>query len=192
MEPKFFPTPGDFRQWLTENHESEQELWVGYYKKATGKPSLTWPESVEQALCYGWIDGLRKSIDEEAYKIRFTPRRPNSIWSAINLKMVERLKKEGLMQPAGLAAYKRRSEKRSEVYSFEQGNVKLAPEYEQQLKANPKAWEFFQSLPPSVKKPSVWWVMSAKQESTRQRRLGILIECSATGQRIPQLRRPGK
>ena len=192
MKPKFFPTPGDFRQWLTENHESEQELWVGYYKKATGKPSLTWPESVEQALCYGWIDGLRKSIDEEAYKIRFTPRRPNSIWSAINLKMVERLKKEGLMQPAGLAAYKRRSEKRSEVYSFEQGNVKLAPEYEQQLKANPDAWEFFQSLPPSVKKPSVWWVMSAKQESTRQRRLGILIECSATGQRIPQLRRPGK
>ncbi len=189
MDPKFFPTQTDFRTWLEQNHGQEEELWVGYYKKATKKPSITWPQSVDETLCFGWIDGLRKSIDEESYKIRFTPRRPNSIWSAVNIKRFEELKALGKVQPSGQAAYERRAEKRSEIYSYEQGALDLPEAYEKKIRANKKAWDFFQSLPPSVKKPSVWYVISAKREETRQRRLDTLIQCSEEGLRIPHLRR---
>ena len=189
MDPRFFPTPEDFRSWLQENHDKQEELWVGYYKKATKKPSITWPESVDEALCFGWIDGLRKSIDEESYKIRFTPRRPSSIWSAVNIRRFEELKKLGRIRSPGQAAYERRKEKRSERYSYEQGTLELAEAYEKKIRANKKAWDFFRSLPPSVQKPSIWYVMSAKREETRLRRLETLIQCSEEGQRIPQLRR---
>lgn len=187
--PTFFPTPSDFRQWLDANHKSETELWVGYYKKATGKPSMTWPESVDEALCYGWIDGLRKSIDDEAYMIRFTPRRPISHWSDVNIRRFNALKKEGSIQPAGLAAFKKRKEKNSRRASHEQKKpIKLDKTYEDELKANKKAWTFFQSLSPSIRKQCKWWIISAKQEKTRQKRLRILIESSEAGEKIPPLR----
>lgn len=189
MALKFFPTPSGFRAWLEENHDKAEELWVGYYKKASQKPSITWPQSVDEALCFGWIDGLRKSIDEESYKIRFTPRRPGSIWSAVNIKRFGVLEKEGRIQPAGQAAYEKRAEKRSERYSYEQGALELPGEYEKKIRANQKAWDFFRSLPPSVRKPSVWYIMSAKREETRLRRLETLIRCSEEGERIPPLRR---
>lgn len=189
MEPKFFPTPADFREWLDEHHEKEDVLWVGYYKKATGIASITWPESVDEALCYGWIDGLRKTVDEQRYKIRFTPRRPNSIWSAVNIGRVEALTQLGLMQPAGLAAYAKRKDKKSKVYSYEQEKVVLDPAYKAKIKENPKAWEYYKKLAPSYKKASIRWVMSAKREETRLKRLNILIESSEDQQKIPQLRR---
>ena len=189
MEPTFFPTPEDFRKWLKDNHDKEEVLWVGYYKKATGIPSMTWPESVDQALCYGWIDGLRKSVDEKRYKIRFTPRRPTSVWSAVNIKKMEELTQAGLMQPAGLAIYAKRKDKKSRGYSYEQNEVELAPEYESKIKENVTAWTFFENLAPSYKKASIRWVMSAKREETRLRRLRILIESSEEQQKIPQLRR---
>ena len=187
--PTFFPTPADFRNWLVENHRDETELWVGYYKKATGKPSITWPESVDEALCFGWIDGLRKSIDEEAYMIRFTPRKRTSHWSDVNIKRFKELKRNGRIQPAGLAAYKRRKATNSRQASHEQRNaVKLDKAYADELKANKKAWQFFQSLPPSIRKQCKWWIISAKQEKTRQKRLRVLIESSEAGERVPPLR----
>ena len=189
MELIFFAHQSDFRTWLEKNHNKEQELWVGYYKKATKKPSLTWSESVDQALCFGWIDGLRKSIDEESYKIRFTPRKPNSNWSAVNLKKMEELKKKGLMMPAGIAIFEKRNEKKIQQYSFERENVRLDATFEKKFKENIKAWDFFQKMPPSYRKPAIWWVMSAKQEATRQKRLDLLIQCSEEGKKIPQLRR---
>ena len=163
---------------------------MGYYKKSTKKPSITWPESVDQALCYGWIDGLRKSIDEESYKIRFTPRKPTSNWSAVNIDRIEFLTKEGLMKPAGIEAWNKRLENKSKVYSYEQQKkAKLLPEYEAQIKANPEAWEFFSNLAPSYKAQTIHWIMSAKREETRQKRLDITIESSAQGLKIPQIRR---
>ena len=189
MEPKFFPTPEDLRQWLAENHEKLDEQWIGFYKKSTGIPSITWPESVDQALCYGWIDGLRKSIDGKSYKIRFTPRRPKSTWSAVNIKRIAELKEMGLMQAPGLAAFERRTEKNSEIYSYERDKMKLDPAYEAKIRENEKAWAFWQKLAPSYKKSTTHWVMSAKQEATRQRRLGILIQSSEEGLKIPLLRR---
>lgn len=188
MQPLFFETPEEFRHWLMHKHDKLDELWVGYFKKHTGRPSVTWDESVDVALCFGWIDGLRKSIDAECYMIRFTPRRPRSIWSAKNIKRVGELKELGLMHEAGLKAFAKKDEKRANRYSFEQDKVELTREYQEAIKANKKAWEFFKKLPPSVKKPSVWWVMSAKQEKTRQRRLDILIDSSEKQERIPPLR----
>ena len=181
----FFKTQSAFRKWLLENHEKEQELWVGYYKKASGIPSIDWPQSVNEALCFGWIDGIRKSIDQKRYMIRFTPRRPGSIWSAKNLKSVEKLIGQGLMQPAGMEVYNNRNKKMSVRYSFEQKKVELPDEYMAKIRANKKAWEFFQSLAPSYKKPSIWWVISAKREETRLRRLDVLIESSSEGRKIP-------
>lgn len=185
----FFPTPEAFRAWLEANHQQASELWVGYYKKKTGIPSMTWPESVDEALCYGWIDGLRKSIDEQRYKIRFSPRKAGSHWSAVNIERVGVLKKEGRMQPAGLEAFARRTEKNSRRAGYEQKSVALPPEYEAHIRAHPDAWAFFEALAPSYKKNSIWWVMQAKREETRQRRLRILIESSAEGKKIPPLRR---
>ncbi|MEO9803921.1 MAG: YdeI/OmpD-associated family protein [Reichenbachiella sp.] len=186
-EPLFFSSAGEFNDWLLANHEKSNEQWIGFYKVKSGRPSMTWSESVDQALCYGWIDGLRKSIDEVSYKIRFTPRKPKSHWSAINLAKMKMLLAENLVSPAGIAIYEKRDKKNVNGASFEQKNIKLKKEYEESIKRNAVAWAFFNNLPPSAKKPSIWWVMSAKQETTRQRRLGILISSSERGERIPML-----
>jgi uncharacterized protein YdeI (YjbR/CyaY-like superfamily) len=164
---------------------------VGFYKKASGKPSITWPESVDEALCFGWIDGVRKSIDESSYKIRFTPRRPGSIWSAVNIKRAGELIELGRMAPAGLRAFDERKEARSVVYSYEQrDSARLEGDYEAQLRANPQAWDFFQAQPPWYQRAASWWVISAKKEETRLKRLATLIEESAQGRTIAPLRRP--
>ena len=185
---KFFKTQNDFRKWLEKNHNKSNELWVGYYKKSSGKPSIDWPQSVDEALCYGWIDGIRKSIDGESYKIRFTPRKHGSIWSAVNLKRAKELIELGLMKSAGLEAFNKKDDKKINRYSFERENVKLDIEYEKKFKFNPKSWKFFQTMPPSYKKTTIWWVMSAKQEETRLKRLNILIRCSEAGDKIPQMK----
>ncbi len=191
MTPKFFKTPADWRKWLERNHDKAEELWVGFYKKDSGKPSITWPESVDGALCFGWIDGVRKSIDEVSYMIRFTPRKPSSIWSAINLKRVEELTKLGLMHAAGLKVFQARDLKKSGRYSFEQEKPqKLDEAYEKKLRANKKAWAFFQAQPPWYQRTSSFWIMSAKQEETRLRRLAILIDDSAHERSIAPLKRP--
>ena len=189
----FFASPSELRTWFEQNHEAAQELWIGFYKTSSGQPSITWPESVDQALCFGWIDGIRKSIDDISYAIRFTPRKPHSIWSSVNIKRAGELIELGLMQSAGLKAFNERDQSKSWLYSYERRkDIKLEPAYEDQLRANARAWEFFQSRPPSYREPAVLWVMSAKQEDTRLKRLAILIECSDQGRAIPPLTRPPK
>jgi uncharacterized protein YdeI (YjbR/CyaY-like superfamily) len=175
----YFKTPAHFRKWLEKNQAISQLLWVGFYKKGSGKPSITWPESVDEALCFGWIDGIRKSLDETSYTIRFTPRKPRSIWSAINIKRAQELIELGRMQPAGLAAFQARKEDRSRRYSYEQQGAKLVGEYEMKLKANRNAWKFWSAQPPGYRRTAGWWVMSAKREETRLRRLEQLIADSA-------------
>jgi uncharacterized protein YdeI (YjbR/CyaY-like superfamily) len=187
MEPIFFPTPADLRAWLAANHDKAQELWVGYYKTKTGRPSVTWPGSVDQALCFGWIDGVRKSIDGDSYMIRFTPRKSDSTWSAINIKKVEELTAQGLMHPAGIAAFENRKEAKTGIYSYEQReNAVLDEAQEQQFRAHPSAWEFFESRPRSYRRVAIWWVVSAKKPETRAKRMATLIELSAAGELIPQ------
>jgi len=187
--PRFFPTPADLRSWLEQHHDETAELWVGYYKKATGLASITWPESVDEALCFGWIDGIRKAHDPLSYKIRFTPRRKGSHWSARNLGRMEHLMAEGLVAEAGLAAFRARDPQKQERASYEQREVVvLPPEYEQRLRAEPEAWDYFRNARPSYRKQVTWWVVSAKREETRLRRLGILIESSAQGEVIPPMR----
>jgi uncharacterized protein YdeI (YjbR/CyaY-like superfamily) len=181
MEPKFFAKPSDFRNWLEKNHQKKTELLVGFYKVDSGKPSITWSQSVDVALCFGWIDGVRKSIDDERYQIRFTQRKSTSIWSAINIKKIEELTKSGLMQPAGLASFEKRTESRSRIYSHEKDEPAFTPNFIKQFKADKKAWNYFQSLAPSYRKVSTHWVMSAKQEATRIKRLNQLISESASG-----------
>jgi uncharacterized protein YdeI (YjbR/CyaY-like superfamily) len=183
MEPIFFKTQADFREWLQQNSDKQTELIVGFYKTGSGKPSITWPQSVDEALCFGWIDGVRRSIDGESYCNRFTPRKAKSNWSAINIKKVEELTKQGLMQPAGLAAFAKREESRSRVYSFENEAQILKPEYEKQFKANKKAWDFFQSQAPWYIKVSLHRIMTAKQEKTQLSRLEGLIKASEKGER---------
>ncbi len=185
--PVFFPSQKDFRSWLEENYQNSAEVLVGYYKLKTGKPSMTWSESVDQAICFGWIDGIRRSIDEESYCIRFTPRRPTSIWSAVNIKKVEELTKKGLMLPAGLAAFNLKKDEKSAIYSYENSELALTDDFEKHFKANEKAWNFFQTLSASVRKISIRWVMSAKQEITRQKRLNELINDSESGRKIKGL-----
>jgi uncharacterized protein YdeI (YjbR/CyaY-like superfamily) len=187
--PKFFPTPAHFRRWLAKHHESKDELWVGFYKKATGKPSITWPESVDEALCFGWIDGVRKSVDDEAYLIRFTPRRPGSHWSKVNLERVSVLIEEGRMAPAGTRAYEARDPERSARYSYEQERARLTRDQERELRSNADAWAFWKAQPPGYRRLTTHWVVSAKREETRARRLQRLIEDSANGLRIKELRR---
>ena len=187
MEPTFFKNQTELRKWFEKNHNKKKEIWVGFYKKNSGRANFTWSQSVDQALCFGWIDGIRKSIDEDSYMIRFTPRNPKSNWSAVNIKKINELTKLSLMHPAGFEAFKKREEKRSEVYSFEQSKVKLSKEFELKFRSNKTAWKFFESLPPSTKKPSIWWVMSAKREETRSKRLATLIQSSESGEKIPQL-----
>ncbi|QEH36582.1 hypothetical protein OJF2_51660 [Aquisphaera giovannonii] len=186
MEPSFFETPAEFRAWLAENHATAAYLLVGFYKKGTGRKSITWPESVDEALCYGWIDGVRKGIDAESYTIRFTPRKPGSIWSSVNVRKIQELTEIGRMKPAGLAAFEARKEDRSGIYSHEQGDVELPEPYQGLLRANPAAWAFFESQPPSYRKTASWWVTSAKKEETRRKRLDSLAAYSAKGERVPQ------
>ena len=176
MKPKFFRRPADFRNWLAQNHDKKTELLVGYHKVASGKPSITWPESVDEALCFGWIDGVRKSIDDESYCIRFTPRKSTSIWSAVNIKKMEVLIENGLMQPSGLEIYKSRTETKSKIYAYEQNVVKLSSTYEKVFKSNKKAWDFFSSQAPSYQKKMIHRIMSAKQEKTRISRLEKVIK----------------
>ena len=189
-EAVYFKSAGEFRRWLKTHASTEIELWVGYYKTATGKPSMTWPESVDTALCYGWIDGLRKSVDAGRYKIRFTPRKQTSIWSSVNIKRVALLIEQGLMQPAGLQAYKLRRENRSGSYSYEQRTVDLPPVYAATLNGDRAAADYFAAQTPSYRKAAIWWVISAKQESTRQRRLAQLIEDSSNKRWLKQFIAP--
>lgn len=188
LKPKFFKTREDLRKWFIINHKEKDELVIGFYKKTTGKKTVTPDEAVDEALCFGWIDGIRHRIDDDRFQNRYTPRRPNSNWSQVNIKKVKKLIKEGLMQPAGMDEYKRVTVKRTNNYSFEQENIQLPPEYEKKFKSKKKAWEFFQSQSPSYRKQAYWYVLSAKQEVTRARRLDTLIKDSEDGLRIKQLR----
>ncbi len=187
IKPAFFATQGDFRRWLLKNHEIATELIVGFYKVDSGKQSMSWSQSVDQAICFGWIDGVRKTIDKESYLIRFTPRKSTSIWSAVNIKKVEELTKQGLMQQNGILAFKKRKEHKSKIYAYEKEAVKLSADFEKQFKANKKAWAFFQSLPPSYHRSAIDWVMSAKQEATSIKRLNELINDSEAGRKIKRL-----
>lgn len=184
MKPQFFSNQTEFRKWLADNHTKETELLVGYYKISSGKPSITWPESVDQALCFGWIDGIRRTVDDESYCIRFTPRRANSTWSDINIKKVEELSQRGLMQEAGIAIYKQRKEQKSRTASYENEVKTLSEEYENLLKENSEVWELFNKNAPSHKRTILHWIMSAKQEVTRLKRLNNLIETYKTGKRL--------
>jgi uncharacterized protein YdeI (YjbR/CyaY-like superfamily) len=184
MEPIFFSSSMDFRAWLEENHKSAEELIVGFWKVDSGRPSMKWSESVDQALCFGWIDGVRRKIDDKSYSIRFTPRRPNSVWSAINIKKVEELKARGLMREAGTAAFERRREDRSVIYSYENEPQEFGAVFEQVFKESSRGWDFFQAQAPWYKRQMTSWVVSAKQESTRQKRLAKLIEACEEGRRI--------
>jgi len=191
MDPVFFENPAAFRAWLEKNHDRESVLLVGYYNKASGRPSMTYPESVDEALCFGWIDGVRKNRDESSYTIRFTPRKPRSIWSTVNIGRAEELIAQGRMAPAGRSAFDARTEDRSRVYSFEQPEgPKLDDGSAAVFRDNPGAWEFFQAQAPSYQRACNWWVISAKQEATRQRRLQQLIDASARGERISQFVSP--
>jgi uncharacterized protein YdeI (YjbR/CyaY-like superfamily) len=184
MEPVFFANPAVWRAWLQTHHSDSRELLVGFHKKSSGKPSITWPESVDAALCFGWIDGVRRKIDAETYTIRFTPRRLGSIWSAANIKRVEELAGLGLMRPAGIAAFGAREEKRSRIYSFEQEDIAFDTGQSRLFKANRPAWKFFQAQPAYYRRTVTWWVISAKRTETREKRLTILIESSEAEIRI--------
>lgn len=186
--PRFFRTPAEFRRWLAAHHATAADLWVGFHRRATGRPSITWPESVDEALCVGWIDGMRKSLDAERYAIRFSPRKPTSIWSAVNTRRAKELIAAGRMRPAGLKAFEARRANRSGVYSFEQRSTALPPKYAAKLRANAAASAYFAAKPPWYRRTAVWWVVSAKREETRLRRLAQLIEESARGRHIKPLR----
>ena len=178
MTPTFFKTQQAFRKWFEKNHTTETAFVVGFYKVDSGKQSITWSESVNQALCYGWIDGVRKSIDKDSYQIRFTPRKKSSIWSAVNIKKVEVLSKKGLMKEVGLAIFNLRTGSNLKGYSFESKEFPFSPEFEKLFKANKKAWDYYQALAPGYRKTSSHWVMSAKQEITRIKRMQELISDS--------------
>jgi uncharacterized protein YdeI (YjbR/CyaY-like superfamily) len=188
MEPIFFENPAELRAWLERHHESEGELWVGFHRKGSGRPSVTWREAVDEALCFGWIDGVRKGVDETSYKIRFTPRKPTGNWSSVNIARVGELTAEGRMRPAGLAAFERRSEKKSGIYAYEQRHAaRFEPQHERRFRANEEAWRFFRSQPAGYRKTATWWVVSAKREATREKRLSTLIDDSAHGRRLARL-----
>jgi uncharacterized protein YdeI (YjbR/CyaY-like superfamily) len=186
METKFFKSPADFRKWLETNRASADELWVGFYKKDSGHQSITWPESVDEALCFGWIDGIRKRVDEESYTIRFTPRRVGSIWSTFNINRAQALIAEGRMHQIGLDAFLARKENKSGIYSYEQRKDQLDEPYEKILRQKRSAWEFFQTQSPAYRRAAIWWVVSAKREETRLKRLEKLIGDSAQNRTISQ------
>lgn len=185
--PLFFPTASSFRKWLEKNHGKAKELLVGFYKVKSGKQSMSWSESVDEAICFGWIDGIRKSIDVERYCIRFTPRKPESIWSAINIQKVENLSKQGLMHTPGMTAFEKRKEYKSAIYSYEKERQNLSDDFLKKFKSNKKAWNFFQTMAPSYQRTAIHWVMNAKQESTRVKRLDELINDSGAERKIKAL-----
>ena len=187
VQPTFFPTQSAFRKWLEKNHTKEKELLVGFYKTSSGKKSINWGESVDEVLCFGWIDGVRKSIDAESYSIRFTPRKNTSIWSAINIKKVEELTEKELMYPAGIEAFSKRKEHKSKIYSYEKEAAVLPDEFLKKFKVNKKAWTLFRSMAPSYQRTAIHCVLEAKQEITKIKRLEELIEDSAAGRKIKRL-----
>ena len=182
----YFPTPAALQRWLRTNHAKAQQLWVGYHKKTTATPSVTWPESVDEALCFGWIDGIRKRIDDARYTIRFTPRKSGSIWSAVNVARVAELQKQGRMQSPGLTAFAARSLNKTGIYAYEQRSTELDEIYAKQFRRDRAAWAFYQAQAPSYRKVANWWVVSAKQEQTCVKRLAQLIDDSAAGRKIKQ------
>jgi uncharacterized protein YdeI (YjbR/CyaY-like superfamily) len=189
MNPVFFASPGRWRQWLSRHHARETEVWVGFHKAATGKPSISWPEAVDEALCFGWIDGVRRSIDATCYVIRFTPRRPGSKWSAVNVRRVAVLDSEGRMQPAGRRAFQAWNG-RSSGYSYEERErARFTPVQEKAFRADRQAWAYFQAQAPWYRRTATFWVVSAKKEATRERRLAALIAASAAGEPIGPLNR---
>ena len=190
MEVHFFETPAEWRAWLEAHHATETEVEVGFRRKATGLPTMTWSQAVDEALCFGWIDGVRHSIDETSYRNRFTPRKPTSTWSNVNIAKVEALEAAGRMMPAGRAAFERRTEDNSGIYSFEGARAEALPEpYAAVLAADAGACAYFTARPAWYRRAAVHWVTSAKREATRERRLAELVECSAAGQDVPPLRR---
>jgi uncharacterized protein YdeI (YjbR/CyaY-like superfamily) len=192
-KPHFFPTPAHWRAWLEEHHEDEAELWVGLYKRESGRPSISWPEAVDGALCFGWIDGIRKSVDAISYAIRFTPRKPRSVWSAVNVRRANELSAKGLMHPAGLAAFERREGKRTEIYSYEQRKTAELPDaFLKKFRADPAAWKFFQDRAPGYRRTCHWWVISATKEETKLKRLAELMEHCKHRRILPALARPPK
>ena len=187
----YFSSPEEFRAWLEEHHESASEVWLGYWKKHTGKASLTWSQAVDEALCFGWIDGILRRVDDERHVQRFTPRKPTSNWSAVNVAKVEQLRAEGRMRPAGEAAFALRRAEKSGVYSYEQRDkAAFEPDQEERFRADAAAWEYWRAAPAGYRKMATWWVVSAKKPETRERRLGQLIEDSAAGRRLAQLSVP--
>lgn len=191
MKPRYFASFVEWHAWLDENHARVAEVLVGFHKRGSGRPSLTWPESVDGALCFGWIDGVRRRVDEARYTIRFTPRRERSVWSAVNIRRVAELERLGLMREPGRAAFARRDEARSAVYSHERQAAAFAPSETRRLRGSAAAWKFFSAKPPWWRKAATWWVVSAKRAETRARRLETLIAESAAGRDIPPLRRRG-
>ncbi len=185
MKPRFFATPEKFRAWLAKNHDKATELLVGFHKKGSGKPSIDWPQSVDEALCFGWIDGVRRSLGDVSYTIRFSRRRPTSIWSSVNIRRIKALTRSGRMMPAGLAAYQRRSRNRSAIYAYEQrATARLAPAETRLFKANPAAWKFFTVVAPSYRHKALYWITSARKLETRESRLARLIALSARRQTL--------
>ena len=187
MNILYFKTQKEMRKWFEKNHKKENELFAGFYKISSGKPSVTWSQSVDEALCFGWIDGIRRSVDEESYCIRFTPRNPKSNWSAVNIKKVEELIKLERMKPGGLAAFSFRKEEKSKIYAYENPAVIFDKTYEKKFKANKSAWKYFKSTAPTYQKITTRWVMSAKQEETRLKRLEELMRDCASGKKIKAL-----
>lgn len=189
MDPIYFDSPAAFRRWLKTHHAKATEVLVGFWKKETGEPSLSWSESVDEALCFGWIDGVRRSVDSRRYTIRFTPRRPGSNWSAINVAKMARLEQEGRLHPAGRKAFEARTAQRTQVYSYEQrAEARLTAEQSKAFRANTKAWAWFQEQAASYRQSAVYWVSTAKQEATRERRFASLVRDSAKGLRVEPLR----
>jgi uncharacterized protein YdeI (YjbR/CyaY-like superfamily) len=187
MDVRYFRSAAEFRAWLKRHHASESEVYVGFYKKGSGRKGITYPEAIDEALCFGWIDGVRRGVDEERYTNRFSPRTANSNWSNVNIARAKALIESGRMQPAGHAAFERRDEKRTRMYSFEQANPTLSRAESATFRKNRSAWSFWQAQPPGYRKTATWWVVSAKRDETRQRRLTTLIEHSASGERLPQV-----
>ena len=185
MTVTYFETPAQLRKWFRDHAASADELWVGFYKRDSGKPSITWPESIDEALCVGWIDGIRKRIDDTSYKIRFTPRRKGSIWSAVNIRRIAALSEERRMRPGGLKAFEARIENRSGIYSYEQRRDRLEEPWNTMLRKHKAAWDFFQAQPPSWRKQIGWWIISAKQEETRMKRFESLVRRATAGRREP-------
>jgi uncharacterized protein YdeI (YjbR/CyaY-like superfamily) len=184
MKVRFFRRPADLRAWFERHHATSTELWVGFHKRETGKPSVTWSESVDEALCVGWIDGIRKRIDAASYKIRFTPRKPTSVWSQINMNKVAALTRQGRMRPAGLKAHEARRPNKVGIYSYENRSTELDEPYRGLVKKDAAAWKFFEAQPPGYRKVITWWIHSAKKEDTRLARVEKLIAASARGKRL--------